>query len=162
MEVLALKSLVAILTERVRTIFGRIFSRPVGATPVPISVGTSRLPEDLRSDPRQQPLISVPIYDKNEPGNCGIVLDVSQNGLRVMGLRTQVGDRKTLILDAGCILGQAGSTANQYDCRFQAECRWVRVDGKGDPVAGFRIKVISLRSLDVMRELVRSISPATS
>jgi hypothetical protein len=152
--VLPLKSVVAAFVEKVRNIFRRTGPQSVH---VQMEADENVSPEDHRCDPRQQTVISVPIYDRNEPGNQGVVLDISERGLQIIGLKAEVGERKTMILDGGCILGEAGSTARQYVCSFQAECRWVQLDGDGGSIAGFRIKVISLRSLEVVKELVRSL-----
>jgi DNA-binding Lrp family transcriptional regulator len=103
----------------------------------------------LRRSPRT--IISYPlaIYEDGNPFKAGRVLDVSQHGVRVEGIRASPGEEKTLLVRLGEM--PRGSFV------FEARCRWAnppRVEGE-KWVAGFEIVHITKLDFQLLLGLLR-------
>ncbi len=81
------------------------------------------------------------IFDGGDPFKSGVVKDISETGVCIQGIETEVGDLKNFIIR----LGDFGRTSTMV---FEAMCRWVEKDptSRKARVAGFEITSIS--SLD--------------
>jgi PilZ domain len=105
--------------------------------------------EALRRSPRTRITYPLDIYDGGNPFKGGRVLDVSQNGVRVEGVRATPGEEKTFLVRLG------GITRRSFV--FEAKCRWAnRPENEGAKwVAGFEITSITNLDLELLRELLR-------
>ncbi len=106
------------------------------------------VPDQMRASQRHRVDFDVPIYDRIQPEILGRLLDISDEGLRVGGLKTKVGDRKTLVVPADRF-GVFSEFALDVDCR------WVRKSSSGGYIAGFRILTVSRGNESEFRWLVR-------
>jgi hypothetical protein len=105
--------------------------------------------DHAREFPRCYPALGLPIYDKENSEAEYHVVDLSEQGVQVVGIEAQVGDKRTLVIKAG------GLDQRIKPCVFDAECRWVKEDhNKGRSIAGFEITDISHKDLQVVRHII--------
>lgn len=108
--------------------------------------------EERRRLPRHYVLFSFPVYDVGNLDKEAFVNDLSEQGLQISGLESQVGDVRSLLI-------KADEFADIYPFVFEAECQWVRErDEFGEYAAGFEIVSISDRGLQELRSLIRLLS----
>ncbi|GEM_PF-787231 len=90
-----------------------------------------------REFPRARVTVRLRIFD-SESSDGGYVRDLSEQGLRVAGIKAKVGDTKTFLLPADML-------TESKTIRFEATCRWVKAKGTGNKffMAGFEITNIS-------------------
>jgi c-di-GMP-binding flagellar brake protein YcgR len=99
-------------------------------------VPTLEVDEKLRSDERLclDPPLSV--HEADRPEVRGRVQDISDHGLRVVGVRASVGEMKRFVLDVGECLDNHG-------IEFEAVCRWIKPrDAEIDFDSGFEITAV--------------------
>jgi len=102
----------------------------------------------FRAGERNYPTLMVSVLDRGNNGNLYVVRDISERGLRVDGIKANVGDTRNLAI-VGDALGQV------VPFEFEAECRWVgHVDSGGETCAGFRITRISDEDLVRLRKFI--------
>jgi hypothetical protein len=96
--------------------------------------------------------VTVPLQIR-ETGSSwrGYVRDISERGLRVAGMSSEVGDRRHL----GFIADVAG---HEKTLNFEGMCRWTEIRGRDNKyiVAGYEITWIRDDTLRDLREFVRS------
>ena len=95
----------------------------------------------LRQLPRYPMKSPIKIFDGGDPFKGGVIKDISEKGVCIQGIESQIGEVKNFIIRLG-YLGAGGTIV------FEARCRWVKkvmTSGKTE-VAGFEITDIS--SLD--------------
>jgi hypothetical protein len=104
--------------------------------------------KDGRRIPRSYPVVQLPIYDVDDPTVEGLVQDLSEKGVQVSGILTEVDQRKTFFI-------QANEFAAVNPFSFEAECRWVRTSSGDDQcVSGFEITWISDKDLEELRSAI--------
>jgi hypothetical protein len=108
----------------------------------------------LRDLPRVDIPLPLPVYDAKRPDSRGLVLDVSEKGLRTQGIEAEPGREFTFVVCADRLFDM-----NPVVC--DAECRWVKRKGlHGEYLAGFQITDISERNAEDMHRLIRAVSLA--
>jgi hypothetical protein len=102
----------------------------------------------FRSSGRSYPTLMVSVIDRGDSGNLYVVRDISENGLRVDGIKASVGDVKNF-----AVVGDANAQVVPFE--LEAECRWVgNVDPDGETCAGFRITHISDEDVVRLRKFI--------
>ena len=105
---------------------------------------------DRRSFPRlQRPVLTTRIYEAVAPEKTGLILDLSESGIGVRGIESQMGQEKTLFMNVGDFV--------EYEAlSFECRCRWISVydDTQRDLCAGFEITSISENSLGRLKTLI--------
>lgn len=101
--------------------------------------------EDLMPDkPRRAKRYPVPfdcnIHEADNGRALGKVRDIAYKGVGVVGIKTKVGDKKTLVVPED----EFGEFAT---FTFDAECRWTKRGPTGDLMAGLEIAYISIGNL---------------
>ncbi|MDQ7785267.1 MAG: hypothetical protein RDU20_20445 [Desulfomonilaceae bacterium] len=93
----------------------------------------------------------MPIYEIGRPEVHGRVVDITERGARLSGVRAEVGQSLTLVA-----LGDTLGDIAPFE--FRALCKW-NDHGvyDGDGVGGFEITEISDESLGELRKLIQSI-----
>jgi hypothetical protein len=100
-----------------------------------------------RKSPRCYVPIALRVY-RNETGERGFIRDISDNGIRVAGIKAETGDK--VIFDI------PKSEEDGIDpLQFEALCRWVRLEGshRKYPVGGFEITTMSEEARIRFREI---------
>lgn len=107
--------------------------------------------EDMRELPRHYLAMSVDVYDSKRPEISGLLTNVTEKGIAVIGMSAGIGETKALVIYAGDFI-----EADPID--FEAECRWVsQEEGTGEPLAGFQITRISEKCLLALRTLIEAL-----
>ncbi len=102
-----------------------------------------------RTLPRNYMFFTIPVFDVDDLYTEGIVNDITEQGLQVEGIVTEVGDSRTFLI-------RADEFTDVYPFAFEAVCRWVKYDSDADlPMAGFEIVNISDGGRDQIRRLVQ-------
>jgi hypothetical protein len=94
--------------------------------------------------------VRLPIIDANDPAAEGVVRDISEKGVRTMGIQAEVNDVRSLVV-------LADELARIDPFGFEACCRWAGKD-RGTYLAGFEIIDISEKSLSDLKELIHALS----
>lgn len=104
---------------------------------------------DLRQFVRKEIDFPLSVYDGIDQLEEGRVLDVSRNGVRIQGIGTRVGDRRTFIV-------RFGRGDGRHPFVFEAVCRWAHLDPvrPQDCVAGFEITGMSALDAERLNELL--------
>ena len=94
----------------------------------------------------------MPVYDTSDLHAEGFLEDVSESGIRVVGMNVSEGDERTLMI-------RSDEFVDVYPFVFDATCRWRETaDQTGDVVAGFEITNISDGSRGELRKLISLIT----
>jgi uncharacterized protein (DUF433 family) len=119
-------------------------------------LGTSRTvnvditPRRGRQIPRSYPILSVRIRDESDRQNKGLVTDLSEQGIGVVGISVQRAQTKTFALIPDEIAGLDSFCV-------VATCRWVKKgDGAKQSSAGFEIVSIDDKSRLGLHQLIHS------
>ena len=92
------------------------------------------------------------VYETSRPEIDGLVRDISEEGVSVVGIEANLGDVKALV-----ILGDELGEFSSFE--FEGYCRWCFVDeARGSHVTGFAISKISENDMKELRKLVRLIA----
>ncbi len=107
---------------------------------------------DMRQCQRSYPSVSMAVYEQEKPKIKGRVLDISEKGLGVIGLLSEVDDLK--------ILTVAPDELRIFEpFTLQAACRWFRPgDLDTTCAAGFAITHIEEPSFERLRDLLESMT----
>jgi hypothetical protein len=91
----------------------------------------------------------IPGFEKGNPEILFSIIDITEKGIGVAGLRTAVGETRTLVISASELTGG-------LPIQFEATCRWVQ-DGSPDINfrSGFQLANISGEDLLALRELIK-------
>jgi hypothetical protein len=97
----------------------------------------------------QRPVLTTRIYEAVVPEKTGLILDLSESGIGVSGIESQLGQEKTLFMNVGDLVEYEALT---FECR----CRWTSVydDTQRSLCAGFEITSISETSLDCLKTVL--------
>jgi hypothetical protein len=105
----------------------------------------------MRRSPRAYPVVTLPIFDVDDPTIEGLVQDISENGVQVSGMDIRVGAKKTFII-------QAEESCGIKPFSFDAECRWVSPDSEDQMgMAGFEIISISEKDLEELQMVLQTL-----
>jgi len=89
--------------------------------------------ESRRKFKRKYTLFKIPVYDAETKRFLGLVQDLSESGVQLLGVNIDVNSKKTLII-------HADDYVKGNPISFEAVCRWVRKeDPQGYYVSGFEI-----------------------
>jgi hypothetical protein len=104
----------------------------------------------VRQDSRITIDFPLRVQDCGHPYKQGIVRDLSQKGIGVLGIKARVGETRTLVVRLNGI----------GDCcavKFEAKCRWViQTEAEGQEcLAGFEITGIDNAALNKLRKVLR-------
>lgn len=104
---------------------------------------------DLRQFVRKGIDFPLAVYDGIDQLEEGRVVDVSKKGVRIQGIVTKVGDRRTFIV-------RFGRGDGRHPFVFEAVCRWSQRDPvrPQDSVAGFEITSMSRLDAERLDELL--------
>ncbi len=102
-----------------------------------------------RAYPRADLAVYVPIYDIGS-GAVGVLRDISETGLRVAGITSNVGKATTFQIPLDMFM-QANPLL------IIAKCKWVEIKGihKKYPVAGFEIIDLRERDSQILRNFIK-------
>ncbi len=106
--------------------------------------------KDSRRLPRCYLVSDVRVVDLLDRGVHGEVLDLTEEGCRVRGIKCQVGETRRFRVEA------EGYPGDALDCSFAAQCRWGNWDqSEGSYVAGFEITDLSRRDRNNLQSVIR-------
>ncbi len=112
----------------------------------------SQEPENLRQAPRYYLDFELPIHELEHPEIEGIVRDLAEGGVGVIGIETEVDEIKTFV-----ILGDEFGAVDPF--QFEAQCRWVNRQDPGEPImSGFRITNIEDQHRRSLHQLIRIVT----
>jgi len=109
------------------------------------------VPERTRRHPRYKARYPLPIREAASSEVVGSVRDLSKGGVGIQGIEAKVGQIKTPVVP-GDYFGEFAAFT------FDAKCRWVHQDSKGECIAGFEIIYISTRDMvefEILLKLLR-------
>lgn len=92
---------------------------------------------------------SLPVYNADDPEDRGTVLDISENGIGVKGIRVSVNDIKTLVIPTEQFLGLPPLV-------FEARCVWANGELNSNSRCGFYLIDASAKIWQELRKYVRS------
>lgn len=101
----------------------------------------------MRRAPRGYPIVSLPIFDVDDPTIEGSVQDISETGVQISGITMKVNEKRTFII-------QVDEISDIKPFSFDAECRWIRKEGP-DQVCIAGLEIISISDKD--REELKTI-----
>ncbi len=87
---------------------------------------------------------ALPIYEKEKPKTAGIVLDITEGGVKVKGIAAIKGESKNFTIPANKIF-------DVDRVEFEAQCRWVNIE---ESTGGFEITNISRGAPVELRKLI--------
>ncbi len=105
--------------------------------------------EEIRGLPRNSLVVPIPIYEASRyPEVKGKLLDVTEKGVGVRGIKTVVTEKKTLSI-----------LPNEFvdidPIVFEVICRWAKKDDRGTWAAGCEITAISRECMKSLRTLIQ-------
>jgi hypothetical protein len=108
--------------------------------------------QSLREMPRYFLAVAVDIYELGHRENRGILRDITEKGVGVVGIMATPGTRKTFTVPSEKFIHEGPIV-------FEAKCMWATIESWGqEPTAGFQIVKISEKSLQDLRELIHSLA----
>jgi hypothetical protein len=106
----------------------------------------------MRSLPRCYIYRDLSIHDDTDPASSGSVNDLSEHGIQVVGIPSQIGEIKTFVVTTEPLPDQSSVV-------FQATCRWVNAqDDFGEYVAGYEITRITHDDVRRLRQVINQLS----
>ena len=106
---------------------------------------------DSRMIPRHFVAFPVPVHEMPDAHIQGELLDISELGVGIRGLKTRVGERKTISVHP-----EVCSDIAPFS--LETVCRWVRKGDNGEYVAGFEIVDASKAAQIHLKELIGSMT----
>jgi hypothetical protein len=105
----------------------------------------------IARSPRKEIYVPLPVHDLANPDVQGMVINISERGLGVKGLKAEVDDEKKLSIKPEKFL-------QLRSFRLKAKCRWVTSsDDTEEIVAGFEITSIGHEELQELRNLIETL-----
>jgi hypothetical protein len=115
-------------------------------------LGSTINEEVRRRLPRNYLIVALPVFDATDYDIHGIINDISEQGLQVSGIRTEVGEVRSLLIDPE-------EFAKLQPIQFDAVVRWAKNnDQSGEYLAGFEITDMTDDALTKVRELIDLLS----
>jgi len=106
--------------------------------------------DSVRQGARCYTIMRLPITDLENLGADCYVKELTEKGLLILNLSTNVGEKKNFLIPAS-------DFADVQPFSFEAECRWTRAQTDTErQAAGFEITRISDEGLQQLREFVQS------
>ncbi len=106
--------------------------------------------DSVRQEPRCYTIMKLPITDLGNLETDCYVKDLSEKGLRIANLRSNVGEKKNFLI-------QASEFADVQPFSVEAECLWARTGTDTERhLAGFEITRISDDDLQQLRDFIQS------
>lgn len=103
-----------------------------------------------RKLPRNYPILPLKVHEEDRPDILGMVVDLTEEGIGVAGLQSEVGVIKTLVI----IEDEFGDSQS---LKLDAICRWAsKVALSGEYLSGYQIVQIDRKGLADLRELIRT------
>jgi len=135
-----------------------IFKKLVDAKAIKVQELFNRKPDvgddtadvaNIRFVPRDCVDVPLPICDAADPKNMGTIVDVTEQGLGIRGIRTETGETKTLVFFSDRLF-PVGPFA------LEAQCRWVK-NGRSDGQieSGFEITNISEAGSQQLKKIIQ-------
>jgi len=111
------------------------------------------LPENriqTRQHPRKNLRTPPVIQDMEDPSSAGIVVDLSERGLRVLGIPLAVGDTRRLII-------RPPNSTGLTEVVLSAVCRWTRSRDGHDHAREAGLEIVEIKEEDflVIREMIQ-------
>ena len=101
--------------------------------------------------PRDYLVVQVPIYDVGRPEARGVIRDLTEEGIGIIGIEAGLDEIKILAI-------LTGNRRLADKIVFEAKCRWVKKDSEGEYMCGFRITNITKENLGKLRELIQELN----
>ncbi len=145
--------------NQLRSLFKRLLDRQI-IDPIAFEAwqifGNSDVPLDIRKYPRIVLESQPRIHEVANPGNRGIVVNVSLHGLAVRGLRARFDEMMTLVVP--------WSEVTPFGpILIDARCRWLETsEGCENPVCGFYVVVVGGTNWESVCQLFASCGKARS
>lgn len=103
------------------------------------------IPLRIRLYPRTTLTVPHPIHEAANPDNRGLIINCSEYGIGVRGLRCQVDRVMNLVIPPNSIPRSRPAT-------IQARCKWIAcTEGCDEPESGFYVVVVNEMSWDLVR-----------
>lgn len=113
---------------------------------------TSAAPENQRQAPRYYLDFELLIHEQAHPDVQGVVRDLAEEGVGIVGIEAEVDQTKTLV-----ILGDEFGAVDPF--HFEAQCRWVkRQSPDGEIISGFQITNITEEHRRALHQLIRIVT----
>jgi hypothetical protein len=101
--------------------------------------------------PRKEIYVPLPVQDATDPGVQAMVINVSERGLGVKGLKAEVGETRSFIVRPDKFL-------QLKPFAVQAKCRWVQpADDSQETLAGFEIISIGVKERQELANLIETL-----
>jgi hypothetical protein len=108
--------------------------------------------DGVRQWPRASTHDSFLVHDLDDLAEVYTIRDISVTGLRVVGIRTYVGERKNFLISSTDPEGEPSTFT------FEAECKWTGTEEERNvPVGGFKITSIGEEDFEALQKLLRSL-----
>jgi hypothetical protein len=107
---------------------------------------------NMRVLARHHLVVPLPIYEAGQyPNICGMVRDITENGIGVTGMRAAVDEIKSLCIHPDTFL-------QIEPISFRAQCRWTESETEGHFMAGFEIVEISQKNQQRLSALIQELT----
>ncbi len=101
---------------------------------------------------RHHLVVPLPIYESGQyPRNCGMVRDITENGMGVTGIQARVDQIKTFWIYPDTFL-------HIEPFSFRAQCRWTESETSGRFMGGFEIVEISEKNRESLFRLIQELT----
>jgi uncharacterized protein (DUF433 family) len=107
---------------------------------------TPRLPRNYLPYP-------FPVHALGDPNATGLIIDITEHGLKVEGIDVRVGEVRRLSI----IVTDVSEVRPFF---LKARCRWVTKDPPKASAAGFEIQEITDSSLQELRKFIQALTPS--
>ncbi len=109
-----------------------------------------------RKLPRHYALFTIAIQDADDLSVTGTLNDITEEGLQISGIRTQIGVEKTFLVRSDVFTVVP-------PLMLRAVCRWIKPRNRSeDHVAGFEITGISRHDKEGLRKLITELTISPS
>lgn len=107
--------------------------------------------EITRAMPRHYLVVRVEILEKDNPANKGIIKDINEIGVGIVGMRASLGEVVHLAIPPS-------DFTLEEEISFDAQCRWTKLSDSGAYVSGHQIVAIDDENLQLLRRLIHDLS----
>ncbi len=108
--------------------------------------------ETMRVLARHHLVVPLPIYESGQyPHHCGMVRDITENGIGVTGIKARVDQIKTFWIYPDTFL-------HIEPFSFRAQCRWTESEASGQFIGGFEIVEISEENRGRLFSLIQELT----
>jgi len=104
--------------------------------------------DQMRKLPRCYPVVPIPVVDLSDMEQEGILRDLTEQGIQVEGIHAEVGQTKSLLVQADAFTGSVPFTVETC-------CKWFKPRSAGNSsLAGYEIISISEADLELLRATI--------